>query len=91
MGEQTSEKRNIFPCSFQVIATGEHTVNFMEQATNIILRHYPECDLGIMEKIAHQKTEQLSLVYTVNAENRMQLENLYIDLKENCSELISLS
>lgn len=79
-----------FPCNFAIKVMGKDNKRFEERVTNIILRHYPEADLEKTTKRHSSDNNFIALTFTVHAESKKQLDDLYRDLTATEEVLFAL-
>lgn len=69
-----------FPCDFTIKAMGKSSETFVDLVLGIIRQHFPDFSEKKLEKRFSQYTNYISLSFTVHAQSREQLDNLYRQL-----------
>ena len=69
-----------FPCDFPIKVMGETRPGFAQAVMDVVLRHAPDFDAASMEMRKSRLGKYLSLMVTVRANSREQLDDLYREL-----------
>jgi len=78
MGETESLLK--FPCVFPIKVIGYCDSGFEAIALAIVRRHVPAFSTEAMRTVASRKGRYLSVTFTIEADSREQLDNLYREL-----------
>jgi putative lipoic acid-binding regulatory protein len=76
-----------FPCEFPIKVMGHVDSGFEARALEIVYRHVPGFNPGRMRSRMSRKASYLSVTFTIQAESREQLDNLYRELT-SCQEVL---
>ncbi len=79
-----------FPCAFPVKVFGHNDQRFREQAWRILQRHYAELTPDQVTENVSRNAKFLSMTFTVEAQDRATLDNLYRDLSSDPQVLMAL-
>jgi putative lipoic acid-binding regulatory protein len=79
-----------FPCDFTIKAMGKSSNHFVDLVLNIIREHYPQFPKEQLQKRFSQYTNYISLTFTIRAESKEQLDNLYRHLSGTPEILVVL-
>lgn len=90
MNEQEEESLIQFPCDFVIKVMGKANHQFEERVINIVLRHYPEIDLEKLVKRHSRDKNFIALTFTVYAQSKSELDNLYRELSAADEVLFAL-
>lgn len=72
-----------FPCYFPIKIIGYNSTTFMQNITEITLRHFPNFDQEQMTQKPSQGDNYLALTVTVYALNKEMLDNFYRELTQH--------
>ncbi len=79
-----------FPCDFIVKITGKNDTDFEKKVIDVITRHYPDFTESSLTKRSSKNKNYLALSVTVHAENKAQLDALYLELNSLPEVLMTL-
>lgn len=79
-----------FPCDFPVKAMGRATDGFDLLVVGIVRKHAPNLLEGAVSTRLSKGDRFMSVTVTVQAENRQQIDNIYLDLTANEKVLVAL-
>ena len=88
----SSEQESIieFPCQFPIKVMGEAESNFDALVVGIIRKHAPDlADFAVKSRLS-RKGRYVSVTVTIEAQNRQQLDNIYMDLTAHDKVLMAL-
>ena len=80
---QAQESLLEFPCSFPLKIMGLANPVLAQTVLEVVLRHAPDYDGATMEMRASSTGKYLSLTCTINANSRLQLDDLYRELSSH--------
>ena len=69
-----------FPCDFPIKIMGERSDDFAQTVLDIVLTHAPDFQAASVEMRASKGGKYLSLTYTIRAQSKQQLDDLYRQL-----------
>jgi hypothetical protein len=83
--EPAPERESVFefPCRFPIKATGRNQGDFAALVVEIVRRHAPGLDEGLVTQRASSGGKWLAVTVTIEAESRAQLDAIYQDLTAN--------
>jgi putative lipoic acid-binding regulatory protein len=92
MGKEnlTAESLMQFPCDYVIKIMGNADGNFEQKALTIVKRHCKAEDVKKISKRHSERGNYLSLTVTIFAQNKEQLDSLYIELSETPEILVAL-
>lgn len=76
-----------FPTDFPLKIMGRNTDDFRSLVLGIVRKHMGEVDTAQIEERPSRDGNYLGLTYTVRAESRQQLDNLYLELT-SCEKVL---
>jgi putative lipoic acid-binding regulatory protein len=76
-----------FPTDFPLKVMGRNTDDFRSLVLGIVGKHMGEVDAAQIEERPSRDRNYLGLTYTVRAESRKQLDDLYIELT-SCEKVL---
>ena len=79
-----------FPCDFPIKVMGRDSEPFRTLTLAIVERHAGSLAPGNISERASSKGRFLSLTYTIRAESRAQLDQIYQDLTDSGVVLVAL-
>lgn len=79
-----------FPCDFIIKIMGEADDGFEKKALRILHRHCLKEQIKSVKKRHSKKGNYLALSVTVHAENKAQLDSIYIELSATPEVLVAL-
>lgn len=80
---QTPDSLFEFPCLFPLKIMGLANPVLAQTVLEVVLRHAPDYDGATMEMRASSTGKYLSLTCTINANSRLQLDDLYRELSSH--------
>ncbi|WP_298621867.1 DUF493 domain-containing protein [uncultured Legionella sp.] len=72
-----------FPCDFPVKIMGTNSDTFLEEIKDIVLRHFPEFNMGHLKHKHSNQKNYLAITVTVHALNQQMLDSFYQDLTKH--------
>lgn len=69
-----------FPCDFPLKVMGQHSDEFQDQVLSIVERHVGSLDPARIQHRSSKDRRYVSVTFTLRAESKEQLDNLYRDL-----------
>lgn len=79
-----------FPCRFPIKAMGLAESNFDALVVGIVRKHVPDMtDITVKSRLSSQ-ARYISVTITIEAQNREQLDNIYMDLTAHEKILVAL-
>lgn len=78
--DDTHESAIEFPCDFPIKAMGLARGNFELTVLEIVRRHAPDLAEGAIKRRSSSNGKYLSVTVTIRAENKDQLDAIYMDL-----------
>lgn len=79
-----------FPCRFPIKAMGIAESNFDALVVGIVRKHVPELtDITVKTRLS-TGARYISVTITIEAQNREQLDNIYMDLTAHEKVLVAL-
>lgn len=69
-----------FPCDFPLKIMGPARADFVQAMVTVVQAHAPDFDPATVELRASGKGNYLALTFTIRAQSREQLDELYRDL-----------
>ena len=79
-----------FPCNFPIKAMGKAGNDFDALVVSIVRRHSPDIIEGAVKTRLSKGGKYLSVTVTINAQNREQLDNIYLDLTADQRVIMAL-
>ncbi len=79
-----------FPCIFPVKVFGHNESAFRERAWGIVHRHYPELSADQVSENVSRNGKFLSMTFTLEAQDRKSLDELYQALSGDPQILMAL-
>jgi putative lipoic acid-binding regulatory protein len=76
-----------FPCTFPIKVMGRCNSGFEATALAIVRHHVPDFSTEDMRAVASRKGNYLSVTFSIRADSREQLDNLYRQLTA-CEEML---
>ena len=86
-GEETLLK---FPTPFPIKAMGKRADRFAQSVLEIILQHAPDFDANTLEMRPSKNGNFLSVTATINAQSKVQLDDIYRALTAHPLVLMAL-
>ena len=79
-----------FPCQFPIKAMGIAENNFDALVVGIVRKHVPDlADFAVKSRLSRGE-RYMSVTITIEAQNREQLDNIYMDLTAHEKILVAL-
>ena len=79
-----------FPCQFPIKAMGKADSNFDALVVGIVRKHVPDlADFTVKSRLS-RGARYISVTITIEAQNREQLDNIYMDLTAHEKILVAL-
>lgn len=72
-----------FPCLFPVKIIGTHTPTFIDEITQITIKHFPDFEDKNLVHKPSQKNSYLAITITVLAENKELLDAFYQEITKH--------
>ncbi len=69
-----------FPCDFPLKIMGRARADFVQAMVTVVKAHAPDFDPATVELRASGKGNYLALTFTIRAQSREQLDELYRDV-----------
>lgn len=90
--EPTSKEESLinFPCDFTIKVMGKVDTPFEKDVTSIVKKHFNDIKAEHIEKRLSKEKNYLSLSITVHAQNKAELDALYLELSQNQYVLMTL-
>jgi uncharacterized protein len=85
----TEETLMEFPCSFPIKAMGKATDDFDALIVEIVRRHHPDVTEGAVKSRPSREGKYISVTVIIEAQNREQLDNIYLELTAHESVLMA--
>ena len=79
-----------FPCVFPLKVIGRNVAEFEGEVLTIIQKHVPELQRENVTRRSSAGNKYLALTITFIADNQMQLDELYLELKRHELVLVTL-
>lgn len=79
-----------FPCDFIIKVMGESHPDFETKMLGIVKKHFDDKQIKKVSKRHSKNDTYLSVTFTIYAENKEQLDSLYIELSQTPEVLIAL-
>lgn len=86
----THESALTFPCSFPIKVMGKAEDNFDTLVVTLVRRHFPDLLEGAVRTRLSRKGNYMSVTVTVEARNRLQLDEIYRELSSHERVLMAL-
>jgi uncharacterized protein len=91
MAEETLLK---FPTAFPIKAMGRRVndgnAQFAQIVTDIVLKHAPDFDAATLEMRPSKNANYIAVTATINAQSKMQLDDIYRELSAHPLVLMAL-
>ncbi|MBN9229294.1 MAG: hypothetical protein BGO90_09715 [Legionella sp. 40-6] len=72
-----------FPCNFPIKIIGYNSTTFLQNITDITLRHFPNFEQDNISQKPSQGDNYLAITVTVYALNKEMLDNFYRELTQH--------
>jgi len=69
-----------FPCQFPIKVMGKNTSSFIGDIQAILCSHFPELEVSSIQKKESKEGKYISISITVEAQNKEQLDKLYLEI-----------
>ena len=79
-----------FPCDFPIKAMGMADQDFDCLVVSLVRRHCPDIPESAVQTRLSNGGKYMSVTVTIQAQNRIQLDNIYRDLSSNSRVLFAL-
>ena len=79
-----------FPCQFPIKVMGKNTSSFIDDIQTILCTHFPEIEVSSIQKKASKEGKYISISVTVEAQNKEQLDKLYLEITEHAEVVMAL-
>ena len=79
-----------FPCAFPIKVFGHNDKAFRDEACSIVSSHFPDLELDQVRENVSRDGKYVSLTFTVQAQDRVGLDDLYRKLSANPQVLMAL-
>ena len=79
-----------FPCEFTIKAMGKADNNFDCLVVSLIREFYPELQEGAVQTKLSKGAKYMSVTVTIQAQNREQLDSIYLALTSEARVLVAL-
>jgi putative lipoic acid-binding regulatory protein len=79
-----------FPCDYPIKALGRATEDFDLLVVGIVRKHVPDLLEGAVTTRLSRGDRFVSVTVNVRAENKQQIDNIYLDLTANKNVLVAL-
>lgn len=76
-----------FPCEFPIKVFGHHHDDFHEEVVCLVRKHAPNLDESNVVKRPSSGGKYLALTITIEAESKVQLDAIYMELT-NCKSVV---
>ena len=87
---QADETLLKFPCDFPVKAMGKAAPDFDSLVIGLVRKHSPDLREGAVETRLSQGGRYMSVTITIQAQSKVQLDNIYMDLTAESRVLVAL-
>lgn len=79
-----------FPCDFPVKAMGIAADDFDSLVVSLVRKHSPDLQEGAVQTRLSNGGRYMAVTVTIQAQNRAQLDSIYMDLTANDRVLVAL-
>jgi len=79
-----------FPCEFPIKAMGRAEQEFDSLVVGLVRRHYPDLREGAVKTRLSNGGRYMAVTITITAQNREQLDNIYMELTADERVLMAL-
>jgi len=80
----------VFPCEFPIKAMGKAETDFDSLVVGLVRKHYPDLLEGAVKTRLSNGGRYMAVTVTINAQNRQQLDNIYMELTAEERVLVAL-
>ena len=87
---QTDDSIFDFPCEFPIKAMGKADNDFDCLVVSLIGEFYPELQESAVQTKLSKRGKYMSVTVTIRAQNREQLDNIYLALTSEARVLVAL-
>ena len=88
--DDNTESALQFPCRFPIKAMGKADSDFDALVVSLIRRHSPDINEGAVQTRLSRRGRYMSVTVTIEAQNRTQLDAIYMDLSSHDRVLVAL-
>jgi hypothetical protein len=88
--DENTESALKFPCRFPIKAMGKAASDFDSLVVALIRRHSPDIHEGAVHTRLSRRGKYMSVTVTIQAQNRAQLDAIYMDLSSHDRVLVAL-
>lgn len=85
-----SETLLVFPCDFAIKAFGKTGDAFENAVKDIVMRHVDSLTDDAITRNSSKKAKYTSITVTIQATNKQQIDNIYIDLTADENVVMAL-
>ena len=79
-----------FPCEFPIKIMGRASENFEADVVAIVRKHAPDLSEAAITNRPSGKGNYIAITVTVNATSKEQLDNIYLELNDHKSVVMTL-